>query len=152
MQELGLIPLRNFALVDKERGWYRSSQPLYKKEFKWLHKVVGIKTIINLRSEAKIDHKYAKHFGINVIDINVPDGHPPRLPQAKRFIDLMNSLEGPVLIHCKHGHGRTSTFCVLARIATGWTVERAIAEEKKKFHYGFKHAHQEEFLIKHFKK
>lgn len=38
-------------------------------------------------------------------------------------------------VHCDAGAGRTSTFCVLLRIAQGVALEKAFAEEE---HFGFK--------------
>jgi protein tyrosine/serine phosphatase len=71
--------------------------------------------------------------------------------QAKSFIKLIRGNAGKnILFHCEHGHGRTSTFCVLARIADGWSLEAALKEEKNKFHYEFQHHAQEAFLRKHF--
>jgi len=36
----------------------------------------------------------------------------------------------PIYVHCHEGHGRTSVFCSLVRIAQKWTIERIIAEER----------------------
>lgn len=152
MKNLGLIPLRNFAIVDK--GIYRSAQPIYGYEYKWLKKVLNVDTIINLRKESVHDeHNAPSHF-IHVHSIPVVDHLPPTLEQAQEFIDLIKESSKnnkSVLFHCEHGHGRTSTFCVLARIAQGWSLKKALKEEEEKFHYAFKHKIQKDFLLSHFK-
>lgn len=38
MRNLGLIPLRNFGIVDERLGLYRSAQPMYNYEYPWMRK------------------------------------------------------------------------------------------------------------------
>lgn len=148
-RDIGLVPLRNFALVDEKKQIYRSAQPLYGYEYRWLSKMLGIKQIFNLRTE-EIDARLTTGLGIGVETISIPDRGVPTLKQALDFMDEIRKIKVPSLIHCTHGHGRTSTFSVLVRIAIGWDVHDAIKEEKIKFHYEFAHPLQEEFLIKNF--
>lgn len=151
MKHLGLIPLRNFGVVDATLGIYRSAQPLYSYEYKWVQKMLGIKTIINLRSESQHDDNFAPKFGIEVIDFLVPDHNPPTEQQINDFMEIIKGQNKfPLLFHCEHGHGRTSTFCVATRIAMNWTLKDALKEEKKVFHYKFKHKIQIDFLNKMF--
>lgn len=49
MKNLGLVPLRNFAVIDQHKKIYRSAQPLQEEEYDWMHKVLGVKTIVNLK-------------------------------------------------------------------------------------------------------
>lgn len=152
--KLGLIPLRNFAMVDKKKGLYRSAQPMYGYEYEWLKNKLGINTIVNLRSELNHDSTMLKSLtskigDIEVITFDVPDHCTPTLKQAKEFIDLIKNRKN-VLFHCEHGHGRTSTFCVLSRIAMGWTLEDALREEAIVFGYQFRHPKQLDFLRKNF--
>lgn len=149
-RSIGLVPLRNFAVIDSKRKIYRSAQPLYGYEYRWLKDVLRIGKLFNLRSEASIDEKMATSLGIGVENIQVPDHKPPTMGEAMKFMDEIRNAKVPILIHCEHGHGRTSTFTVLARIALGWHVNKAIEEEEKKFHYHFKHNAQKEFLLKNF--
>lgn len=151
---MGLFLLRNFAVIDENKGLYRSAQPEYSYEYKWLKDTAQIDKIINLRKESNHDQFFAPTFGIQVSDYKVPDHEVPTLEQAKNFIDEIKASvknNQKVLIHCEHGHGRTSTFCVLARIATGWDLKEAITEEENKFHYSFQHEVQKEFLLNNFK-
>jgi protein-tyrosine phosphatase len=154
-KNLGLVPLRNFAVVDENDGIYRSAQPMYGYEYNWLKEMLELDVIINLRSESRHDEKLAGLYGIKVINIDVPDHHEPSVHQADHFIELIKKFTShgkKVLFHCEHGHGRTSTFCVLARIAQGWNLIDALKEEEQIFHYNFKHPAQKEFLKKYFSK
>lgn len=147
MKKLGLVPLSNFAVVDNKFGLYRSAQPLYDYQYIYLRDKLKIKTIINLRDEADIDSKHSKKFGINVMTFAVKDHTAPTMEQAQLFMNIVKEpLNYPMLFHCQHGHGRTSTFCVLARVARGWTVEEAMEEELNSFQYHFKYGSQIEFL------
>lgn len=148
----GLIPLRNFGTINESKTIYRSAQPLTHHEFHWMKKVLGIKYIVNLRAESDHSERYAKKYGMEVVKIPVRDLHPPTMRQASKFMKLITSLDGPVLIHCEHGHGRTSTFSVLCKLANGMSLPLSLADEKRRFHYKFKHHHQLEFLTKNFSK
>lgn len=140
----GLIPLRNFAVLE-ENKLYRSAQPQYDYEYKWIAEK-GIGIIVNLRQEAKIDQAHAPKYGIEVIQIDIKDHHSPRREEAELFMNVVRNTKQPLLFHCEHGRGRTSTFAVLARLAQGWKLEDALKEEKEKFGYEFAHADQINFL------
>lgn len=147
MKNVGLIPIRNFGALDKKKGLYRSAQPQYGYEYAWLKNVLGLKTIINLRSESNHDGNEAIKHGINVVNFMVDDHKIPNDAQVEQFTKLIQDESNfPLLFHCQHGHGRTSTFCVLARLAMGWTLEEALNEEREKFHYQFRYKAQEDFL------
>jgi protein-tyrosine phosphatase len=156
-KNLGLVPLRNFAIVEANDKYaiYRSAQPMYGYEVKWMNRMLGLDYVVNLRAESDYDESLIKQFSkkTQVHKVNVPDHHEPTLQQAERFMEFISDCikQGKkVLFHCEHGHGRTSTFCILARLAMGWTLDKAIKEEEQKFHYSFKHPAQIEFLKKHF--
>jgi protein-tyrosine phosphatase len=148
MKNIGLVPLQNFAQLNN--NLYRCAQPLYDYQYQWLKEVLNIKTIINLRDENHHDDNYGIKYGINVINIDVPDHKTPSKEQCEQFMNIIKNNKEPLLIHCEHGHGRTSTFCVLARLAEGWNVNEAIKEEEEKYHYNFKHHSQKQFLINNF--
>ena len=149
MNNLGLIPLKNFCKVDT--NLYRSAQPQYDYEYRWLKKVLGIDVIINLRSEMDMDAKFSIKHDIMHFTIPVKDHNPPsdeNVEQFRKYLDLFKDKK--VLFHCEHGHGRTSTFCVIARIHKGWSLEDALREEQEKFHFTFKHKAQTKFLKQKF--
>jgi protein tyrosine/serine phosphatase len=143
---VGLVPIRNFAIVDEQRGLYRSAQPIYNYEYKWL-KNLGIKTIVNLRAESDLDNRRATSLGIEVVNIRVRDHFIPTIEQVQVFIDtLKDETKYPLIFHCQHGHGRTSTFCMLARMVMGWNHEEALKEENETYQYNFKYQPQIDFL------
>lgn len=146
-KSLGLVPLMNFAIVDEDKEIYRSAQPILNYQYGWLKEMLNLKTIVNLRSEASIDSNHAERAGIKVVEFKVPDHHEPTEEQALEFMKLVKDESNfPLLFHCEHGHGRTSTFCVLLRLAQGWTLDDAMKEETEKFHYKFRHQTQLNFL------
>lgn len=150
IEQFGLIPIRNFGVILPEQKIFRSAQPMYSYEFRWLADVAGIKRIINLRSEMDIDKRHASMYGIENHTILVADHNPPTMEQVEQFKNLISNTNLPTLIHCEHGHGRTSTFSVLTKLAFGWTLEDAFKDEQERFHYHFKHHTQLDFLNEHF--
>lgn len=157
ISEFGLVPLHNFGVVSKKHKIYRCGQPLNSKQYIWLREVLSISTIVNLRAESQHDHAWAPKYAIEVMDIPVKDHEAPTKEQADQFIAFIrgNAIKErkgthPVLLHCEHGYGRTSTFCVLAKLALGSTLKKALDEETKKFHYAFNHFIQTEFLTDYY--
>lgn len=151
---LGLIPLVNFSVVNAKHLIFRSGQPLHRKDYKWLHDNLDIEDIIDLRAESNDDEQKAPEFGIKVWKIPVVDGDAPSIDQGDTFISILRRLleeNRPALIHCEHGHGRTSTFCVLAQLVMGMGFEDAMNEEKVKYRYDFHHQEQIDFLKKYHK-
>lgn len=144
-KNLGLIPLRNFAVIDHKRNILRSEQPSADFVYGWLRDHCGIKTLINIRSEKNIDGKHAPKYGINVITFRVKDHHPPTMKQVRRFMELIKN-QKDVLIHCEHGHGRTSTFSILTKIALGATLTESLRDERKRFKFKFTHPSQNQFF------
>lgn len=146
---LGLIPLFNFGILSEDRHVYRSGQPLHKKDYQWLHDTLGVEDIIDLRAEANDDEEKAPQAGIKVWKVPVIDHEAPTIEQGDDFVSALNILlnsSKPVLIHCEHGHGRTSTFCVLAQLVMGMDFKDAMEEEMNKYKYEFHYPVQVEFL------
>lgn len=154
---LGLIPLKNFGVVSKKYMIYRCAQPMFERDYTWAAEMLSINTIVNLRKESNRDDTYAAKVGMKVYTIPVPDHDPPTTEQADEFVDFVRRTAAykpvkPILIHCEHGHGRTSTFCVLAKLALGMTLKQALREESKKFHFAFSHFTQERFLEEYYER
>lgn len=145
INQMGLVPLRNFAQVVP--GVYRSAQPMYSYEYNWLKQYPGIKTIVNLRDDSHRDDNFSlRRF--NVITLDIPDHHCPNEEQQRTFNAILNDPSNyPILIHCEHGHGRTSTFSCLTKINKGMTPEQAVVDEASRFHYEFRHPKQKEFIL-----
>jgi protein tyrosine phosphatase (PTP) superfamily phosphohydrolase (DUF442 family) len=88
----------------------------------------GIRTVIDLRSPRKrVDRErdYLTKLGIRYI--NLPSGQNPEDAVIDSFLKIMADHENlPVLIHCRHGMGRSVLLSALYRIEfEGWSKERA---------------------------
>jgi len=108
--------------------------------YHWLCETAGIKTIVNLRAEDNTEVALAPACGFLPIYIPVRDNTAPTVDQAMQWLKLVAQLQGrPLFIHCQSGHGRTSTFCVIVRLAQGWKLKDALDEEVSR--YGFDPQH-----------
>ena len=145
MNSVGLIPLLNFAEMEANK-LYRSAQPMFPYQYKWLKNKLNLTHIINLREESRLDERLAGPLGISVTNIDVKDHHPPSYEQGLMFMNLIQTPGVTALFHCEHGHGRTSTFAVIARLARGWSLEKALQEEYEVFDYHFVHQKQLDWL------
>ncbi|MFN2528963.1 MAG: protein-tyrosine phosphatase family protein [Candidatus Baltobacteraceae bacterium] len=104
--------------------------------FRWLAQAAQIKTIVNLRAEDNSEAALAPSLGFIPVQIPVVDNAPPSQEQAMQFLQLCaEDSTHPIFLHCQSGHGRTSTFCCLVRLAQGWKLDDAIDESVQ--HYGF---------------
>ena len=112
---------------------FRSDQPS-KKGMKELDSL-GIRTVINLRNrvndecEAKGTRINLIHYPINAWKMNQHD--------LVRVLQLIDTCQKPVLIHCLHGSDRTGAVVAGYRIVfENWTTETAVSEFRKP-DYGF---------------
>jgi len=111
-----------FQLTD---NIYSGSAPEGEAGFQSL-KDRGIKTIITVDG-AKPDVELAKKFGLRYVHLpigydGVPDG------QGLRMVKAVESLPGPVYIHCHHGlHRGPAGAAVVCMATAGWTSDQAVA-------------------------
>ena len=131
-EKLELEGVPNFHKVSDEL--YRGAQPT--REGMQELKNLGIKTIVNLRSEHSdekelegIDISY-EYIGATPINLDSND--------VISFLKIVSdSNNTPVFVHCRHGADRTGTMCAFYRIAVeDWTKDEAI-EEMTKGGFGF---------------
>ena len=115
--------------------------------FKWLADQRFV-TVVNLRSEDDTESYVDAGLGLTHVRFSVEDNAAPTLDQAKDWLTLCaDAARRPIFVHCQSGHGRTSTFCILVRLAQGKKLSDAIDEQATR--YGFKPKHdvaQVEFL------
>lgn len=145
MNNLGLIPLINFAKVGELT--FRSAQPQYAYQYEWIKNKLEVEILVNLRSESDTDTRVGIEHGFEVFNVRVPDHHAPTVEQYNEFQDFYKANKHKkMLIHCAHGQGRTTTFCVIVRLLQGWTLEEALSEQTNEYAYKFKHQKQLDFL------
>tara|TARA_Y100001960_G_C14011690_1_gene511647 strand:+ start:59 stop:418 length:360 start_codon:yes stop_codon:yes gene_type:complete len=72
---------------------------------------LGVKCVIDMRSENSFDKSLFESIGINYFNIPVDNFFPPELDQIDNAIQYINSNisdDSKILIHCKEGVGRSS--------------------------------------------
>ena len=113
---------------------YRGAQPT-KEGMQELEKL-GIKTVINLRSEHS-DSDEMENVNLAYANIRMTTANP-ETENIVRFLNIVtDSNNAPVFVHCKYGADRTGTVCAIYRIVVqDWSKEDAI-EEMTKGGYGF---------------
>jgi protein tyrosine/serine phosphatase len=96
---------------------------------------LGVKTIINLRMPDDVWKPEASEAQANgILYTNVPlrGLGRPATGQITNLLALIQSLPGPVFIHCEHGCDRTGTIVACYRIQHDqWTMKDALLEANK---------------------
>jgi protein tyrosine/serine phosphatase len=114
---------------------YRSAQPT-EVGMAELREIVGIKTIINLRT-LHSDSDEIGSTGLLNERLHVKAWHIEDEDVIKVMRILSHKENGPFLIHCQHGSDRTGVMCAMYRILyQEWTKEEAI-DEMVNGGYGF---------------
>jgi protein tyrosine phosphatase (PTP) superfamily phosphohydrolase (DUF442 family) len=129
---LELPGLPNFHKVSDDL--YRGAQPT--AEGMRQLKVLGIKTVVNLRSFHS-DRKEIGSTGLGYEHIYMKAWHPED-KEVVRFLQIVtDEARTPVFVHCQHGADRTGTMCAIYRIAVqGWSKQEAV-DEMTKGGFGF---------------
>ena len=115
--------VENFFQLGKDI--YSGSSPEGDAGFAAL-KALGIKTIITVDG-AKPDVERARKFGIRYVHLPIGyDGVPTN--QAVRLVKAVETLPGPIYMHCHHGMHRGPAAAAVVCMATeGWTPEEGVA-------------------------
>jgi len=124
--ELPGVSLKNFGIVDGRI--YRGGQP-GKEEYDELARL-GVKAVIDLRLDARKTSKdLAEAAGLQYILVPIEDGGEPSLEQAAAFLKAVDSVDGPVYVHCAGGRHRTGSMIAVYRMTRdNWTLEQAYKE------------------------
>lgn len=108
----------------------RGGQPTELRDFEKL-KADGIKTVINLRDDARPWEKVAvESLGMTYKAYPIdPFGYPREAQMKQIEADLLNPELQPVFVHCQHGKDRTGLVVALYRVhREGWDAQRAYDE------------------------
>jgi tyrosine-protein phosphatase SIW14 len=130
--------IANFHRVIKSEI-YRSGQ-VQKDEYQLL-KEFGIKTVISLNDygvagfTAEDEQEWAHSAGINFIHREMHPWNKPSLKQIQDVLELLTTVEKPVLIHCQGGSDRTGVSIGAYRMVyENWSYDSTYAEM---LYYGF---------------
>ena len=90
---------------------------------------LGVKCVIDMRSENSFDKSLFESIGINYFNIPVDNYYAPELDQIDNAIEYINSnisVDSKILIHCKEGVGRSSLIIIAYLVTTGLDLFESI--------------------------
>ena len=91
----------------------------------------GIRTVVDLRTEEEAGENMVAErrvlADLGVTFLHLPSKQVPDDETVDRYLEYVADQEHrPILIHCKHGEGRSVLFAALYRVEfEGWSNERA---------------------------
>lgn len=109
---------------------FRSGQPTPAQLRRW-QRTYGIRTVINLRGR----HRFATYhqaaavcadLGLTLIDFPLDSRDAPQKERVLRLLDMAETLDYPVLAHCKSGADRAGLFAaIFLHAVEGQPIDRA---------------------------
>jgi tyrosine-protein phosphatase SIW14 len=96
---------------------------------------LGVKTIINLRKRKEVwapEEAQARAAGMTYTNVPMSGTWRPTNEQVAKVLSLIETLPGPVFIHCKRGADRTGTIIACYRIKHDqWSSKAALLEARQ---------------------
>ncbi|HUT60863.1 MAG TPA: tyrosine-protein phosphatase [Phycisphaerae bacterium] len=102
---------------------YRAAQPGGWALDRWVGRY-GLKTVINLRGDGPGrvldgERRAAERLGIRMANVRLSADHTPSALELKKLVVLLDTVERPILLHCRAGADRTGLASVMAAMAVG---------------------------------
>jgi protein tyrosine/serine phosphatase len=124
------VEIENFGKVNDH--FYRAAQPKG-RNYEELA-ALGIKTIVDLREDARDDARSAtERARMRYINLPMKEKIYPQADTATRFLQIVNDeANWPVFVHCAGGRHRTGVMTAVYRMSVeGWGIDRAYQEMKR---------------------
>lgn len=134
------FPMYNFRTV--EEGSFYGSRQMGGRALESAIEERGIRTVINLRGENPGSDWYDEEAaacaraGVTLVNLGWSQGSLPEPASLARFVEVVESGEGPFLAHCAGGTHRTGVAAAVYLLLKGESVETA----RKQFRLGFNDA------------
>lgn len=117
---------------------YRSNHPTEKRFRAYAAK--GFKTIVNLRGASmepqyQLEKKLCAELGLTLIDLSLHAYEAPSKDASLQLLDVFDSAERPMIIHCKSGADRTALAAAFFKLHTG----EGLAAARKQFSLRYIH-------------
>lgn len=144
--------VKNFGKINDHI--YRGGQP-DEDEYKQLSEI-GVKTIIDLRNDAKTKARYlAEGTGMRYINLRLDSKVPPTKEESDKFLQIVNDQANwPVFVHCAGGRHRTGVLLAVYRMEVdGWNADQAYEEMKDfKFYSSWGHGDMKDFVFDYYRR
>lgn len=119
-------------------GVWRSNHPSEKRFRKYAQQ--GFKTILNLRGASmepqyQLEKKLCEELGLILIDLPLHAYEAPSVENSLKLLDIFDTAERPMIIHCKSGADRTAIASAFYKLHTG----QGIAAARKQFSIRYIH-------------
>lgn len=114
---------------------YRSAQPSGEDLGEWIDEL-SLRTVVNLRGRKSQDDRRwlleevatAEKAGIDHVSIRMSAADVPPAQTLRRLVEVLDSAERPLLLHCKAGAERSALAAAVAVLLETGDLERARAE------------------------
>ena len=135
----GILRYRWHNFGEIATGVYRSNQPNHER-FETYAKM-GVRTVLNLRGANnwafyKFEAESCAALGMTLIDLPMVARSAPSRDVLLKLMTLFETLEHPLLLHCKSGADRTGTAAAVYRLHI---LKQPVAQAKKELSLRYVH-------------